>query len=237
MVLIWKERSGKAPWQNVKTILFYQWHGWCKHQVHLPQFSPIAIGRWNSTYDHQVSLGEIYQHMLIALEKLCNHRKFFSKMEKVHSKLKDSYKRKDLQIKCYEKSCDCLTQKKSHSRTYPLKKRYQVESKKKIFWKKKWKFLRRKQLKGRNSKVCFVCRKSSHFAKNYPKEEKVAKLLKQAHIHAKDTPFSNLESLYLLDDEYSPQALMVIAYSTTEKDLDSSSSDASDLEIQTIYTS
>ena len=77
--------------------------------------------------------------MLIALEKLCNHRKFFSEMEKVHSKLKDSYKRKDLQIKFYEKSYDCLTQKKkkSHSRTYPLKKRYHVESKKKIFRKKK----------------------------------------------------------------------------------------------------
>ena len=82
-----------------------------------------------------------------------------------------------------------------------------------------------------------MCRKSSHFAKNFPKEVKVAKLLEQAHIHAEDTPFSNLESLYLLDDEYSPQALMVIAYSTTEKNLDSSSSNALDLEIQTIYTS
>ena len=82
-----------------------------------------------------------------------------------------------------------------------------------------------------------MCRKSSHFAKNFPKEEKVAKLLEQAHIHAEDTPFSDLESLYLLDDEYSPQALMVIAYSTMENDLDSSNVDASDLEIQTIYTS
>jgi len=53
----------------------------------------------------------------------------------------------------------------------------------------------------------------------------------------KDTPFFDLESLYLLDDEYSPQTLMVIIYSTMEEDLDSSNSDASDLEIQTIYTS
>ena len=45
---------------------------------------------------HQASLGEIYQNMLITLEKLCNQRKFLSKMEKVQNKLKDSCKRKDL---------------------------------------------------------------------------------------------------------------------------------------------
>jgi len=44
----------------------------------------------------QAFLGEIYQHMLIALEKLCNQRKFLSEMEKVHNKLKDNDQRKDL---------------------------------------------------------------------------------------------------------------------------------------------
>ena len=34
---------------------------------------------------------------LVALEKLYNQRKFLSKMERVHNKLKDSCKRKDLQ--------------------------------------------------------------------------------------------------------------------------------------------
>ena len=29
----------------------------------------------------QASLGEIYQHVLIVLEKLCNRRKFLSKIE------------------------------------------------------------------------------------------------------------------------------------------------------------
>ena len=37
---------------------------------------------------NQASLGEIYQHMLIALEKLCNQRKFLSKMEKIHKNSK-----------------------------------------------------------------------------------------------------------------------------------------------------
>ena len=74
------------------------------------------------------------------------------------------------------------------------------------------------------------------FAKNCPKREKPAKLLEQTHIHAEDTPFSDVESPYLLDDEYSPQALVVMGYSTLEEDSDSKSM-ASDLEIQAIYNS
>ena len=71
----------------------------------------------------QASLGEIYQHVLIALEKLCNQRKFLSEIDKVHSKLKDNCRRKYLQIKCYEKNCAC-----------PLEKKISFQ---KIFWKEK----------------------------------------------------------------------------------------------------
>ena len=39
--------------------------------------------------------------------KLCNQRKFLSEIDKAHSKLKDNCRRKDLQIKCYEKNCAC----------------------------------------------------------------------------------------------------------------------------------
>ena len=60
----------------------------------------------------QASFGEIYPHVLIALEKLCNQRKFLSEIDKVHSKLKDNCRRKDLQIKCYEKICACPQKKK-----------------------------------------------------------------------------------------------------------------------------
>ena len=105
-----------------------------------------------------------------------------------------------------------------------------------VSWKKKWKFLRRKQFKGKTSKICFVCRRLGHLAKNCAKKEKAAKLLEQAQIHANDTPFSNVVSLFSLDDEYSPQALVVMAYSTSEEDSNSNSDDVSDPEIQTIYT-
>ena len=120
----------------------------------------------------QASLGEIYQHVLIALERLCNQRKFLSEIDKVHSKLKDNCNRKDLQIKCYKKNCDCLTKRKDHFKKYSWKKRHGASHKKRSFRKKKWKFLRRKQFKGKTSKVCFVCRRPRHFAKNCPKKKR-----------------------------------------------------------------
>ena len=70
-----------------------------------------------------------------------------------------------------------------------------------------------------------------------PPKKKVAKLLERAQIHTKDTPFSNVESLFTLDDDYSPQALVVMAYSTSEEGSDSLDLDALNLDIQTIYTS
>ena len=42
----------------------------------------------------QASVGEIYQHVLIALEKLCNQRKFLSKINKVIANLKTIVKGK-----------------------------------------------------------------------------------------------------------------------------------------------
>ena len=70
-----------------------------------------------------------------------------------------------------------------------------------------------------------------------PPKKKVAKLLEQAQIYTKDTPFSDVESLFTLDDDYSPQTLVVMAYSTSEEGSDSLSMDAFNLDIQTIYTS
>ena len=62
-----------------------------------------------------------------------------------------------------------------------------------------------------------MCIRPGHFAKNCPKKEKATKVLEQAQIHANETPFLNVESLFSFDDNYSPQALVVMAYSTLEK--------------------
>ena len=72
----------------------------------------------------QASLGEIYQHVLITLEKLCNKRKFLLEIDKVHSKLKDNCKRKDLQIKFYKKNCAYPTKRRDHFKKYSWKKRH-----------------------------------------------------------------------------------------------------------------
>ena len=117
-----------------------------------------------------------------------------------------------------------------------MKNKYHAKPKKRFFRKKKWRFLKKKQFKRKISKVCFICRKPRHFAKNCPKRDKAAKLLEHAQIHVEDTPLSNVESLCLLDDEYSPQALVVMGYSTTKEDPDSESVTLNP-EIQAIYTS
>ena len=85
----------------------------------------------------QASLGEIYQHVLIALDKLCIQRKFLFEIDKVHSKLKDNCRRKDLQIKCYEKNCACPQKKRYHFKKYFGKKRHYAGKKKNTFKKTK----------------------------------------------------------------------------------------------------
>ena len=46
-----------------------------------------------------------------------------------------------------------------------------------------------------------------------------------------------MESLFSLDDDYSPQALAIMAYSTSEEDSELDNEYDSDPEVQTIYTS
>ena len=79
--------------------------------------------------------------------------------------------------------------------------------------------------------------KTRTFCKKLPEKEKAAKLLEQAQIHAEDVPFSDVESFFSLDDDYSPQALAVMAYSTSKEDSEPDSKYDSDPEIQAIFTS
>ena len=114
--------------------------------------------------------------------------------------------------------CLSTEKKRYHFKKKFGKKKYHAGKKKNTFKKKKWKFLRKKQFKGKTSKACFVCRRPGHFAKDCLKKEKATKLLEQAQIHAEDIPFLDIESLFSLDDEYSPQVLAVVAYSTSKED-------------------
>ena len=120
----------------------------------------------------QAFLGEIYQHMLIALEKLCNQRKFLSEMEKVHNKLKDNCQRKDLQIKCSEKGCDCLVKKRSHFKKYPLRKKYHAKPEKENFQENKMEIPQKKAIQRKDFKSVFHVQKASPLCQKLPKKGK-----------------------------------------------------------------
>ena len=98
-------------------------------------------------------------------------------------------------------------------------------------------FLEEINLKERLQKYVLNVENQANLQKNCPKKEIAAKPLEQAQIHANDTPFSDVESLLSLDDDYFPQALVVMAYSTSVDDSNPNNEDDSDPEIQTIYKS
>nr|GEV87331.1 putative reverse transcriptase domain, viral movement protein [Tanacetum cinerariifolium] len=85
---------------------------------------------------------------------------------------------------------------------------------------KKWKFIRKKNQRGKTSDRCFICQKKCHFARNCPDKKR-----SQALIHAlnqvEPVDVSDLESLYSLDDEPSDSVLCTIAYSDLSFDDDS----------------
>ena len=139
-------------------------------------------------------------------------------MERVHNKLKDSCKRKDLQS-VMRKVVVVRRKEEVISRNILWKRSTMQNQKRDFSERKKLKFLKKKQFKGKTLKVYFVCRKPSHFAKNYSRKEKAAELLEQVQIYVEGIPFSNVESLFSFDNDYSPQALVVMAYFTSKEDL------------------
>lgn len=61
------------------------------------------------------SLGEIYQNVLLALEKLCNQNKFLRTFEEMGKKIGIACDRKYLSIKCQDKKDFlCPSSKKKH---------------------------------------------------------------------------------------------------------------------------
>ncbi|GKB08563.1 putative zinc finger, CCHC-type containing protein [Tanacetum coccineum] len=176
----------------------------------------------------QTTLGELYQLILNALAKLCNQKKFLAEFERTGKRLRTACDEKYLQIKCKDKlSCDCTHKKnKFHSKRYSSlsgKPRFSRRSS------KKWKFIRKKNQRGRTSDRCFICQKRGLFARNCPNKKRSQALI-QALNQVEPVDVSDLESLYSLDDEPSDLGLCVIAYlefsSDDDSDTDSLESDS-----------
>ncbi|KAK9750015.1 hypothetical protein RND81_02G166600 [Saponaria officinalis] len=81
------------------------------------QFSLKSIPLGNATF------GELYQTSLAALEKLCNHQKFFKQLQEQGKLLGRACDHPELSIKCKPKKCRCTSS----------------EGRKNKFYKKRWK--------------------------------------------------------------------------------------------------
>ena len=112
------------------------------------------------------TFGEVYQHVLIALEKLCNQQQFFKAMDEKDKLLGNSCARPDLLIKCKDKKCDCRLSsgKSKHFRKWRSKKKSKKFSS--FPRRKKWRYFTKKKFRdNRKSDRCYICRKKGHYGK------------------------------------------------------------------------
>ncbi|KAK1382554.1 hypothetical protein POM88_020289 [Heracleum sosnowskyi] len=102
---------------------------------------------------NSTSIGELYQHVLLALEKLCNQKKFLKQIEEQSKNLGSACDRNDLQIKCGKgNSCNCAKKKEKLSK---LSKFHKKAGKNYFSKKKKWRFLRKKKGNSKSSR-CYI---------------------------------------------------------------------------------
>ncbi|ESQ50196.1 hypothetical protein EUTSA_v10002230mg [Eutrema salsugineum] len=173
---------------------------------------------------NQASLGEIYQISLAALEKLCNHQKFFKQLQEQGKLLGRAYDRPDLSIKCKAKRCGCFTSNKQEKNSRnKWQKRYP-----KLSGGKNWKFFTRKKQRGyKKSDRCYICKKKGHYAKQCPNKKKRDNLLGYL-AQFEDIDDSDIESIFSLDDE--PTDDIVIAMGIEHDDEFSEESEAEEEE-------
>ncbi|KAL5975382.1 hypothetical protein ACLOJK_019704 [Asimina triloba] len=159
------------------------------------------------------TLGELYTQSLITLDRLCNQKAFLESMQNLGTGFTKFCERPDLSTKCKtEKVCKCLT--------HPNKKKPPKFFKRK---KKKFRFFKKKPQRGKTSTLCFLFKKSGHYAKDCPNRVKKKKVFKQASILLAQEAFSDLESV--LTEEEAPTVDTLLFFSDTSED-ESSESEA-----------
>ncbi|CAI8595172.1 unnamed protein product [Vicia faba] len=129
-----------------------------------------------------MSLGQIHQATLEALEKLCSFHHQFQEVIQQKSKFTKACKKPYLEIKCKDKKCSCETKNKHHHQKYS-KSHKNFKGKKK----KTMKFFKRKSFRGKGkNRRCFICGKKGHFSKECPNNtHKASKLINslQSYYH------------------------------------------------------
>ena len=186
----------------------------------------------------QASLGELYQLLMNALSKLCNQKKFLVEFEKTGKRLGSACNDKHLRIKCKdESSCSCS--RSSSKSKHKLKRFKDIYSSKdrRTKSKRNWKFLNKKERRGRDTDRCYVCNKKGHFARDC-KDKRKTQALVEAINKIEPIDVSDIESLYSLDDEPGEKTICSIFYdesSSSEDESETSESSDSDSGPMPIY--
>ncbi|KAF4401602.1 hypothetical protein G4B88_001796 [Cannabis sativa] len=145
------------------------------------------------------AIGEIFQLVLKALEKICSQKKFLQEFIKQSKKLGKVCSRPDLLIKCpSESSCSCKTPKnKNKFKTFKFSKHKG----------RKIKILRKKRNFYKKSDRCFVCGKKGHYAKQCPKGKTVNLISHMQQTIGMSLKENDIESIFSIDDEFNSESL------------------------------
>ncbi|XP_062089201.1 uncharacterized protein LOC133795762 [Humulus lupulus] len=147
------------------------------------------------------TLGELFQTIMRALEKMCSQNKFLQEYMKQTKQLDKVCSPRDLTIKCSTKS-SCSCERPSYGG-----KRYKSKSFKP---RTPWKFLRRKNRPGKSSNRCFLCGQKWHFAKQCPKG-KTAKMISHIQdVTGVSLSDDDVESVFSIEDEISPYTVCAL---------------------------
>nr|XP_012571353.1 uncharacterized protein LOC105852168 [Cicer arietinum] len=189
----------------------------------LPQELQLEIHRMIVAAQKDIkalSLGQIHQITLEALEKLCRLHQHFSEIVQQKSKFTKACKKPCLEIKCKDKKCICSIGKKHHRQKYTKPSRIF----KKVRKRKALKFFKRKPFRGKKeNQMCFVCGENGHFSKRCPnKTNKAAKLINSLQPLEDD-----LESLYSEQNSTDEETIFALQNSSSDN---SSSDEASFVE-------
>ena len=147
-----------------------------------------------------MTLGEIHQTCLVALDKLCTQQNFLERILKNQKKYSKACQKKHLEIKCKKEDCSCK-KKKYSEKPFKRKSRYKMKHQ----GRRKVKIFKNKSFpRKRNGNRCYICGKKGHFAKSCPNStEKSVRIIKALQISEED----DVESLY--SEQEQPNACLL----------------------------
>jgi len=153
-----------------------------------------------------LTLGQIHQMTLEAIDKLYRQHKFFADIMN-QKKFDKACKKSYLEIKC-KKSC---SENCSRNCSKKKKEKKNLEERKK---RKPFKFFKKKKIRGRrNDQRCFICNKKGHLSKNCPQQkDKAIRLISTLNL----SDSKEVESIYSEQSSVEEETAFALAVSSEE---------------------